>query len=76
MAGVSDIRETISRDWSSLSEVTEKVDGLKAVLDIERRIANWWQELPYPLAAASSGSRHDVIAVENLPEKMVRVGGA
>ena len=49
-AAFSDIQETIGRDWTSLSDIAGKVDGLKAVLDIERRIANWWRELPYPLA--------------------------
>jgi hypothetical protein len=49
-AAFSDMQETIGRDWTTLPDVAGKVDGLKAVLDIERRIANWWQELPYPLA--------------------------
>ena len=30
--------------------MAETIDKLKAVLDIERRIADWWRELPYPLA--------------------------
>ena len=49
-AAFSDMQETIGRDWTTLSDVAGKVDGLKAVLDSERRIANWWRELPYPLA--------------------------
>jgi hypothetical protein len=50
LAAFSDIQESIGRDWTTLSDVAGKVDELKAVLDIERRIANWWRELPYPLA--------------------------
>jgi hypothetical protein len=49
-AAFSDMQETIVRDWTTLSDVAGKVDDLKAVLQIERRIANWWRELPYPLA--------------------------
>jgi len=37
-------------DWSAIDEVAETVEQLKAVLDIERRIADWWRELPYPMA--------------------------
>jgi len=47
----SEMQATIQQDWNSISEIHEKVDGLKGVLDIERRIADWWRELPYPLAA-------------------------
>jgi hypothetical protein len=44
------MQETVGRDWTTLSDIFGKVDGLKAILDIERRITNWWRELPYPLA--------------------------
>ena len=49
-AAFLDIQETVGRDWTTLPEVAGKVDELKAVLDIERRIADWWRELPYPMA--------------------------
>jgi hypothetical protein len=49
-AAFRDIQGSLDKDWSALSDVSEKVDALKAVLDIERQIANWWRELPYPLA--------------------------
>jgi hypothetical protein len=44
------MRGRIAQDWSTLTDVGEKKDGLKAVLDVERQIAEWWRELPYPLA--------------------------
>ena len=50
-ATLSDLEETLDRDRTTLADETEKVDELKAVFDIERRIADWWRELPYPLAA-------------------------
>lgn len=49
-AAFRDIEATLEQDWTGLSEVAERLDALKAVLDIERRIADWWRELPYPLA--------------------------
>ncbi len=49
-ASFSDMQRALDQDWTSLSEVTETIDKLKAVLDIERQIAGWWRELPYPLA--------------------------
>jgi hypothetical protein len=49
-AAFRDMQVTLERDWTVLAEVAERVDSLKAVLDIERRIADWWRELPYPLA--------------------------
>jgi hypothetical protein len=49
-AAFHEMRGTIDQDWTALSDIGEKIDGLKAVLDIERQIADWWRELPYPLA--------------------------
>ena len=51
VAGFSQLQEKVDRDWTSLQEVTEQIDELKTVLDIEQRIKNWSRELPYPLAA-------------------------
>lgn len=45
-----DMQATVEEDWSNLTATEERVDALKAVVDIERRIADWWRELPYPLA--------------------------
>jgi len=45
-----EMRNVLDQNWSNLSEVIEKVDELKVVLDIERKISDWWRELPYPLA--------------------------
>lgn len=49
-AAFRDMQATLEQDWTALAETAERVDALKAVLDIERRIADWWRELPYPLA--------------------------
>jgi hypothetical protein len=49
-AALAECLEGTERDWQALGEASETVDQLKAVLDIERRIADWWRELPYPLA--------------------------
>ena len=49
-AAFNEIRSTLNDDWSALTEIAEKTNSLKAVLDIERRIEDWWRELPYPLA--------------------------
>ena len=49
-AAFRDMQVTLEQDWTVLAEVAERVDALKGVLDIERRIADWWRELPYPLA--------------------------
>ena len=49
-ASLDDLQGTVEQDWSGLAELVATVDGLKAVLDIERRIEDWWRELPYPLA--------------------------
>jgi hypothetical protein len=45
-----DIQNVPEHDWTALSDVGEKIDRLKGVVDIERQIADWWRELPYPLA--------------------------
>jgi hypothetical protein len=45
-----DMQGALDQDWNSLPEIGEQIDNLKAVLDIERQIADWWRELPYPLA--------------------------
>jgi len=49
-AGLLDMQDAVDQDWSQLGEVSEKIDRLKSVLDVERQIADWWRELPYPLA--------------------------
>jgi hypothetical protein len=49
-ASLDEMRATVDENWSALPDIVEAVDSLKAVLDIERRIADWWRELPYPLA--------------------------
>jgi len=49
-AAFRDMQVTLDQDWRALSDVAENIDNLKAVLDIERQIADWWRELPYPLA--------------------------
>ncbi len=49
-AAFAEMRAILDQDWTTLSDIGEKIDGLKAVLDIERQIADWWRELPYPLA--------------------------
>jgi hypothetical protein len=40
----------LDHDWAKLLEVGEQIERLKALLNIERQIADWWRELPYPLA--------------------------
>lgn len=45
-----ELRDTLTHDWTGLADVEGAVESLKSVLDIERRIQNWWRELPYPLA--------------------------
>ena len=49
-AAFSGMQDTIDQDWTTLTDFSGKLDELKGVLDIERRIADWWCELPYPLA--------------------------
>lgn len=46
----NEIQDTITHNWAGLSDVNRTVEKLKSVLNIERQIENWWQELPYPLA--------------------------
>ena len=50
-SAVQEIENTLERDWTGLQEASEKIDGLKAVLDIESKISEWWRELPYPIAS-------------------------
>lgn len=50
-AAFRDMRRTLDNDWTGFAQVIETINSLKAVLDIERKIADWWRELPYPLAA-------------------------
>ena len=40
----------LEHDWTALTDTSDKLNALKGVLDIERQIADWWRELPYPLA--------------------------
>lgn len=49
-AELRDRQSLLDQDWAALPDVEEKIDELKSVLDIERQIADWWRELPYPLA--------------------------
>ena len=42
-AAFSDMQDHIDQDWGALSDVAEKIDALKAVLDIDRRVAEWWR---------------------------------
>lgn len=49
-ASFRDMQTALDQDWTGLSDVAETIDKLKAVLDIERQIEDWWAELPYPLA--------------------------
>jgi len=49
-ATLLEMQQTLDNDWTVIADTTEKVDQLKSQLDIERRIAEWWRELPYPLA--------------------------
>ena len=45
-----ELQATVDQNWTLLHEVSERIDELKAVLDIEQRIDSWSDELPYPLA--------------------------
>lgn len=45
-----EFRDMLNRDWSTLGDIGDSINNLKAVLDIEQQIENWWRELPYPLA--------------------------
>lgn len=49
-AAIRDLRTEVDQNWITLPDVSQRIDGLKGVLDIERQIADWWKELPYPLA--------------------------
>jgi hypothetical protein len=44
------MQTALEHDWTALTDTSDKLDALKGVLDIERQIADWWRELPYPLA--------------------------
>jgi len=50
VSSFAELQESVTRDWTVLADVEGTVEGLKSVLDIERKIENWWRELPYPLA--------------------------
>lgn len=45
-----EFKSTIGRNWTDLDDTAGKLEKLKAVLDIEHQILEWWHELPYPLA--------------------------
>ncbi len=47
---ISERLRSLDEDWSELDEVADDIDRLKGVLDVDRRIDEWWHELPYPLA--------------------------
>lgn len=49
-AALRDAQQALDGSWAGLAEISEKIEALKSVLDIERQIADWWRELPYPLA--------------------------
>lgn len=65
-AAFRDMQATLEQDWAGLTEVAERVDALKAVLDIERRIADWWRELPYPLATIYRRYQVSTVSKERL----------
>ena len=65
-AAFQEMQGILDQDWSALPEIAEKIDELKAVLDIERRIADWWRELPYPLATIYRRYRVSADAKERL----------
>lgn len=50
ISSFDEIKDSVQRDWTTLPEIGERIDSLKAVQDIEKQIDNWWRELPYPLA--------------------------
>lgn len=50
LSALEEMRSDLSQNWNTLPESEEKLLALRNVLNIERRIENWWQELPYPLA--------------------------
>ena len=50
VTGLDELHAKVDQDWTSLEEVSERIDELKAVLNIEQRIKKWYRELPYPLA--------------------------
>lgn len=45
-----ELQSTLDSDWTTLPEIADTVDELKGVLDLDRKIDDWWRELPYPLA--------------------------
>ncbi|WMT75905.1 hypothetical protein [Bradyrhizobium sp. Ash2021] len=45
-----DMQTALEHDWTALADAADKIDALKGVLNIERQIADWWRELPYPIA--------------------------
>ena len=47
---LQEMQNTLDEDWAVTTEVIETLSELKAILNLESRIANWWRELPYPLA--------------------------
>lgn len=49
-AELQGLQSTIQHDWSTVDGVVKKVDALKGVLDIDRQIKRWSNQLPYPLA--------------------------
>jgi hypothetical protein len=49
-AALRDRQGALDHGWTELTAIAEKIEALKSVLDIERQIADWWRELPYPLA--------------------------
>jgi len=62
----NEMQGAIDKDWAAIAEVNEKVEALKSVLDIEQRIKDWWQELPYPLATVYRLYRVSTVPKERL----------
>ncbi len=47
---LNDLGSDLVGDWSVASQTQERIDRLLGVLDLNKQIADWWRELPYPLA--------------------------
>lgn len=63
---LADHLRLVDTDWRRLDDVAEKLAALKAATSVERRIDDWWQELPYPLASIYRRYRFSKDAKERL----------
>jgi hypothetical protein len=52
------MQTALEHDWTALADTADKIDALKGVLDIERQIADWWRELPYPSQRFTAATRY------------------